>query len=56
MYTSRWYVRNYARIVCQGGEHLKTVILIGDIVRQGASSLCGAADRFTLRQGQSINI
>ena len=23
IYTSRWYVRNYVRIVCQGGDHSK---------------------------------
>ena len=25
MHTSRWYVRNYVRIVCQGGDHSKNV-------------------------------
>ena len=25
IYTSRWYVRNYVRIVCQGGDHSKKV-------------------------------
>ena len=28
IYTSRWYVRNYARMVCQGGGHSKKVIVI----------------------------
>ena len=25
--TSRWYLGNYVRIVCQGGDHSKKVIL-----------------------------
>ena len=25
IYTSRWYVRNHVRIVCQGGDHSKKV-------------------------------
>ena len=28
IYTSRWYVRNYVRIVVQGGDHSKKVVFI----------------------------
>ena len=42
--------------VCRGGDHSKTVLLMGDHVRQGASSHCGAADVFTLRKGQYMMI
>ena len=27
LYTSRWYVRNYVRIVCQGGDHSKKICI-----------------------------
>ena len=29
VYTSRWYARNYVRIVCHGGDHSKKVISVG---------------------------
>ena len=29
IYTSRWYVRNYVRLVCQGGDHWKKVLFRG---------------------------
>ena len=27
IYTSRWYVRNRVRIVCQGGDHSKKICI-----------------------------
>ena len=31
IYTSRWYVRNYVRIVCQSGDHSNKVVFLGII-------------------------
>ena len=29
IHTSRWYACHYVRMVCQGGDHSKTVIFVG---------------------------
>ena len=34
IYTSRWYVRNYVRIMCQGGDHSKKVRFVFPCARE----------------------
>ena len=49
MYISTWYVRNYVRIMCQGGDHSKKImIFVGMALKPFAASPLGRSPYYRL--------